>query len=109
MKCTAATTCLLYVSSLRPFCKYNLCVVLDAQLDSIVAEITTGLDAFNDDGRERAVQKPKMEIILRKSEEFDEVMANQTRAPQAAQQASGSGPSTAVTPTQPSGPSPPAQ
>jgi len=31
------------------------------------AEITTGLDAFNDDGRERAVQKPKMEIVLRKS------------------------------------------
>ena len=46
------------------------------------AEITTGLDAFNDDGRERAVQKPKMEIVLRKSEEFDQVMAQQTRVSQ---------------------------
>ena len=42
----------------------------------------TGLDAFNDDGRERAVQKPKMELILRKSESFDEVMAQQTRVVQ---------------------------
>ena len=41
--------------------------------------ITTGLDAFNDDGRERAVQKPKMEIVLRKSDSFDQVMAQQTR------------------------------
>ena len=43
------------------------------------SEITTGLDAFNDDGRERAVQKPKMEILLRKAESFDQVMAQQTR------------------------------
>ena len=43
------------------------------------SEITTGLDAFNDDGRERAVQKPKMEVVLRKAESFDQVMAQQTR------------------------------
>ena len=42
-------------------------------------KIYTGLDAFNDDGRERAVQKPKMEIVLHKSESFDQVMAQQTR------------------------------
>lgn len=72
------------------------------------AEITTGLDAFNDDGRERAVQKPKMEIILRKSDEFDEVMANQTRGPQSAQQG-GAGPSTASAPTQPPAQMPPTQ
>jgi len=51
------------------------------------AEITTGLDAFNDDGRERAVQKPKMEIVLRKSEDFDQAMAQQTRLPTAPQPA----------------------
>ena len=44
------------------------------------SEIHTGLDAFNDDGRERAVQKPKMEIVLHKSESFDQVLAQQTRA-----------------------------
>lgn len=43
------------------------------------SEISTGLDAFNDDGRERAVQKPKMEIVLCKSENFDETIAQQTR------------------------------
>lgn len=42
-------------------------------------EVSTGLDAFNDDGRERAVQKPKMEIVLCKSESFDETIAQQTR------------------------------
>lgn len=49
---------------------------------AVEQKITTGLDAFNDDGRERAVQKPKMEIVLRKSEDFDQVMTQQTRAPQ---------------------------
>lgn len=49
---------------------------------AVEQKITTGLDAFNDDGRERAVQKPKMEIVLRKSEEFDQVMAQQTRVTQ---------------------------
>ena len=56
-----------------PFCQLLGCIL------PCLAEITTGLDAFNDDGRERAVQKPKMEIVLRKSEEFDQVMAQQTR------------------------------
>ena len=46
---------------------------------SEISELSTGLDAFNDDGRERAVQKPKMEIVLHKSESFDQVMAQQTR------------------------------
>ena len=59
-----------------PFCQ-----LLGSTLPCL-AEITTGLDAFNDDGRERAVQKPKMEIVLRKSEEFDQVMAQQTRVTQ---------------------------
>ncbi|DBA88019.1 hypothetical protein WJX77_003682 [Trebouxia sp. C0004] len=54
---------------------------------AVEQKITTGLDAFNDDGRERAVQKPKMEIVLRKSEDFDEVMAQQTRQPTAPQPA----------------------
>lgn len=54
---------------------------------AVEQKITTGLDAFNDDGRERAVQKPKMEIVLRKSEEFDQVMAQQTRQPTAPQPA----------------------
>lgn len=42
-------------------------------------KISTGLDAFNDDGRERAVQKPKMEIVLRKSESFDQAITQQIR------------------------------
>ncbi|DBB17708.1 TPA: hypothetical protein ACH3X3_002747 [Trebouxia sp. C0006] len=54
---------------------------------AVEQKITTGLDAFNDDGRERAVQKPKMEIVLRKSEDFDQVMAQQTRQPAAPQPA----------------------
>ncbi|KAA6416505.1 MAG: Alba DNA RNA-binding [Trebouxia sp. A1-2] len=54
---------------------------------AVEQKITTGLDAFNDDGRERAVQKPKMEIVLRKSEDFDQVMAQQTRQPTAPQPA----------------------
>ena len=45
----------------------------------MVSEIYTGLDAFNDDGRERAVQKPKMEIVLHKSESFDQELTQQTR------------------------------
>lgn len=45
----------------------------------MISEICTGLDAFNDDGRERAVQKPKMEVVLHKSESFDEAMVQHTR------------------------------
>ena len=43
------------------------------------------------------MQKHKMEIILSKSEEYHEVLANPTHVPQFAQQASGAGPSTLAT------------
>ena len=43
------------------------CVVLRA-------EITTGLDTTDDAGRERPVQKAKMEIIMVKTPQFDSLM-----------------------------------
>ncbi len=39
------------------------------------AEITTGLDTTEEEGRDRPMQKAKMEIILTKSPQFDELMA----------------------------------
>ena len=38
------------------------------------AEITTGLDTTDDAGRERPVQKAKMEIIMIKTPQFDALM-----------------------------------
>lgn len=59
--------------------KQQLCSASASSLPSDTSEISTGLDAFNDDGRERAVQKPKMEIVLRKSESFDQAITQQIR------------------------------
>ena len=42
------------------------------------AEITTGLDTTDDAGRERPVQKAKMEIILIKTPQFDALMEAST-------------------------------
>ena len=39
------------------------------------AEISTGLDTTEEEGRDRPMQKAKMEIILTKSPQFDELMA----------------------------------
>lgn len=49
------------------------------------AGIVTGLDTGGDGGRERPAQKPSMVITLRKSPQFDELMA----AAQARQQSEG--------------------
>jgi hypothetical protein len=43
-----------------------------------VAGITTGLDTTEEEGRDRPMQKAKMEIILTKSPQFDELMAAST-------------------------------
>jgi hypothetical protein len=53
------------------------------------AELTTMLDSIADDGRQRPVQKPKMEIILGKSEQFDQIMAEASRTEQTAEEPSG--------------------
>jgi hypothetical protein len=42
------------------------------------AEIATGLDTTEGDGRDRPMQKAKMEIILTKSPQFDALMAATT-------------------------------
>lgn len=52
----------------------------------LCAEITTGLDTQEGEGRDRPMQKAKMEIILTKSPQFDELMAG-TTPQQAGQQA----------------------
>ena len=45
---------------------------------SVLAEITTGLDTTDDAGRERPVQKAKMEIIMIKTPQFDALMEAST-------------------------------
>ena len=45
----------------------------------LCAEITTGLDTQEGEGRDRPMQKAKMEIILTKSPQFDELMAGTTQ------------------------------
>ena len=52
------------------------------------AGIITGLDTTEEEGRERPMQKAKMEIILTKSPQFDELMAAATsqQPPQQQQQ-----------------------
>lgn len=44
-------------------------------LRSCGAEITTGMDTTEGEGRDRPMQKAKMEIILTKSPQFDALMA----------------------------------
>jgi hypothetical protein len=38
------------------------------------------METIQDDGMVRHIQKPKMEIVLAKSADFDEIMAEQARA-----------------------------
>ena len=78
---------------------------------AVRAEITTGLDTQEGEGRDRPMQKAKMEIILTKSPQFDELMAG-TTSQQPGQQAqrqqqqprgsSGSGSGAPGGPSQPS-------
>lgn len=59
------------------------------------AEITTGLDTTEEEGRDRPMQKAKMEIILTKSPQFDELMAassSQQQSSSSSPGASGSNP-----------------
>ncbi|EIE23584.1 hypothetical protein COCSUDRAFT_53397 [Coccomyxa subellipsoidea C-169] len=42
---------------------------------AVEKKITTGLDTTEEEGRDRPMQKAKMEIILTKSPHFDELMA----------------------------------
>lgn len=64
------------------------------------AEITTGLDTTDDAGRERPVQKAKMEIIMVKTLQFDSLMEASSSGQQ--QQQGGSSDS----PEPPAGPPP---
>ncbi|KAK9905681.1 hypothetical protein WJX75_004540 [Coccomyxa subellipsoidea] len=45
---------------------------------AVEKRITTGLDTTEEEGRDRPMQKAKMEIILTKSPQFDELMAAST-------------------------------
>lgn len=48
------------------------------------AELCTLLDSFSEDPRQRNVHKPKMEVTLGKSADFDAIMAEQAKAEAAA-------------------------
>lgn len=57
----------------------------------VSTEIMTCLDSINDDGRQRSIQKPKMIVELTKSEQFDQIIAEQEREAAAAKAADANG------------------
>ncbi|BDA47496.1 Uncharacterized protein At2g34160 [Coccomyxa sp. Obi] len=62
---------------------------------AVESKITTGLDTTEEEGRDRPMQKAKMEIILTKSPQFDELMAassSQQQGSSSSPQASSSSP-----------------
>eukprot|EP00877_Chromochloris_zofingiensis_P012288 jgi/Chrzof1/7312/Cz02g19010.t1 len=58
---------------------------------AIDKKIMTCLDSINDDGRQRSIQKPKMIVELTKSEQFDQIIAEQEREAAAAKAADANG------------------
>jgi len=47
---------------------------------AVERKLTTSLEPYTDDGKARAVHKPKLEILLGKSDDFDKIMEEQAAA-----------------------------
>ncbi|CAD7697088.1 unnamed protein product [Ostreobium quekettii] len=54
--------------------------ILKKEKLAVEKRLTTSIDTLSDQGRPRPVRKPKMEIVLVKSDTFDEIMAAEKAA-----------------------------
>eukprot|EP01026_Neomeris_dumetosa_P061223 TRINITY_DN5778_c0_g1_i1.p2 TRINITY_DN5778_c0_g1~~TRINITY_DN5778_c0_g1_i1.p2 ORF type:complete len:133 (-),score=24.10 TRINITY_DN5778_c0_g1_i1:198-596(-) len=66
----------------------NVAEILKGMDLVVMKKITTSLETLTDDGKTRITPKPKLQVLLQKSDKFDDIMAKQAElAKQAAGEA----------------------